>query len=140
MIKVIISIFFFLFLTTNMFSKTVSTLNNNIKTNIDLLNDTLKDIIVDKRNKEVELSNILKLYYENYDKIVAFELTKQTNTLYSSYKDDEYMAVLKDTPLEDNFSKTTDYYKKDIINSKGKVLGTLTVYFKTELNFTQEEL
>lgn len=139
MIK-IISILFLLFLSTCMFGKTVSALNNNIKTNIDLLNNTLKNIIVDKKNKEVELSNILKLYYENYDKIVAFELTSKTNTLYSSYKDDEYMAVLKDTPLEDNFSKTTDYYKKDIINSKGKVLGTLTVYFKTELNFTQEEL
>ena len=140
MIKFIIAICFLIFLTTNSFSRTVSTLNNNIKTNIDLLNNTLKDIIVDKRNREIELSNILKLYYENYEKIVAFELTNKTNTVYSSYKEDGYMTVLKDTPLEDNFLKTSEFYRKDIINSKGKVLGTLTVYFKTEINFTEEEL
>ena len=138
--KMIISIIFLFLINTSMYSKTLSSLNNNLKNNINLLAGQLKYIVIDKKNNEVALSNILKLYYENYEKIVAFELKKSKQTLYSSYKHNDYITVIKETPLEQNFEKTAEFYKKNILNSKGKKLATLTVYFKSDLNFTKEEL
>ncbi len=140
MIKIFISILFLLFITSTIHAKTVSSLNNNLKNNIDLLAEQLKHIVINKKNKEIDLSNILKLYYENYEKIAAFELKQNKQTLYSSYKHSDYMAVIKDVPLEKNFKKPAEFYKKNIVNSKGKILAVLTVYFKSDLNFTKEEL
>lgn len=115
-------------------------LKNNIKKNIDTLAYQLSFLTPNYQKNENQIKNLLKLYFENYKNIVAFEIKKDKTYLYSSYKKNERMILIKNTSLNNIFNKTKQFYKLDIKNEQNKEKYELIVYFKENIHFTKEEL
>lgn len=133
-----LSIIFLLVL--DLYASKVEVLNNNISTNIDKLSNQLKYILPNYKESSNDISNLLNIYYQHYEKIQAFEIVLNNKTIYSSYKNSSDIFILKDEPLPIEIKKTPEIYEKDILSNDNKFLGRLIVYFKNEINFTQEEL
>lgn len=115
-------------------------LNNNLKSNIDLLAKHLKHFVNNTKDNDEEIKDLFKLYYQNYQKIIAFELHHNEEYFYSSYKDNDNMILLKETALPSKYHETPESYKKEIFNKKEEFIGTLIVYFKNEIKFTKKEI
>ncbi len=135
----IYKIFFILTLVTTIQANTVL-LNDNIKQNLDLLSSQLSFFIPNYENHETQIGNLLKLYYQNYEKIIAFEIKNKNAPLYSSYKEDEVMNIVKNSPLPSTFIKSQEIYEVSVVDQNNTYLATLIVYFKDNLNLTPEEL
>jgi len=133
-----LSIIFLLVL--DLYASKVEVLNNNISTNIDKLSNQLKYILPNHKDSSNDISNLLNIYYQHYEKIQAFEIVFNNKTIYSSYKNSSDIFILKDEPLPIEIKKTPEIYEKDILSNDNKFLGKLIVYLKNEINFTQEEL
>lgn len=123
---------------SNCFANTIL-LNNNIKQNLQILSDQLTFFMPNYAAHENEIGNLLKLYFETYDKIIAFEIVQQKNTLFSVYRDDSAMTVIPNQPLPSSYHTTNETNEYPILDNQNKTLATLIVYFKNELNLTQEE-
>ena len=116
-------------------------LSNNLKSSIDILANQIE--IIYQSNippKETNISNLFKIYYENHKKIAAFELKQDNKTIYSSYRNNDSMVLLKGIDLSLNFDKTDEYYEKEIKNIKEEKIATLIVYLKKTINFSKQEL
>ncbi|WP_417328478.1 diguanylate cyclase [Halarcobacter sp.] len=134
-------IFTFIILLTCSYANNSLRLSNNLKSNIDILANQVELYFQTNTGKrEVYISNLFKVYYENYNKIAAFEIKNDFKTIYSSFRDDESMSLFKDVELSLNFDKTDEYYEKEILNLKGQKIATLVVYFKKTINFSKQEL
>ncbi|PHO12490.1 hypothetical protein CPG38_07865, partial [Malaciobacter marinus] len=92
----------------------------------------------DKNKKEI--SDLLRLYYDNYENIIGFEIKKDKKYLFSSSRNDETITLLTNKSFDKTLYKTPQFYKKDIINNKDEKIGELIVYFKEIIKFTSEEL
>lgn len=130
----------FISIATNIFASKVQSLDNNIKQNIDNLAINLKYLLPKYKENQEEIPNILKLYYQNYEKINAFEILVNEKIVFSSYKDELNIFTLENETLPINIKNSPEKYEKDIVSSTNLVLGKLVVYFKNEINFTDEEL
>jgi polar amino acid transport system substrate-binding protein len=129
---------YFLFI-SSIYASNIEVLNNNIKQNIDNLSSQLKYLLPNHKENSKEISNILNLYYQHYEKIDAFEIIYDKQNIYRSYRDDTNI-ILKDKVIPINIQKSPETYEKDILDSKNNYLGKLKVYFRNEIHFTQEEL
>ncbi|NVJ52515.1 MAG: transporter substrate-binding domain-containing protein [Campylobacteraceae bacterium] len=134
-------LFTFIILLTCSYANNSLRLSNNLKSNIDILANQVELYFqTNTAKREVYISNLFKVYYENYDKIAAFEIKNKYKTIYSSYRDDESMTLHKNVALSLNFDKTNEYYEKEILNLKGQKIASLVVYFKKTINFSKQEL
>ncbi|MFV0561990.1 diguanylate cyclase [Malaciobacter mytili] len=124
----------------NFIYATSLTLNSNIKSNIDILSSNLSIFLDEKEISEKSIKNFLQLYYQNYKKIIAFEILKNNSYIYSSYKENYSMYFLKKQEIPLKYKENKNFYKKSILNHKKEEIGTLIVYFENELNLTVEEL
>lgn len=117
-------------------------LSNNIKSNIDILAGQVELFFqTNTAKRDIYISNLFKVYYENYEKISAIEIVNNNNkVIYSSFRNDEIMTLEKDKELPQDFNERKELYKKDIHNIQGKKIATLVVYFQNTINFTQQEL
>jgi polar amino acid transport system substrate-binding protein len=125
---------------TNVYASNVEILNNNIKTNIDQLSIQLKYLVPNSKDTSNEISNLLNIYYQHYEKIQGFEILFNNESIYSSYKEDSTIVVSTNENLPSIIKSTPEIYEKKIIDNKNNYIGKLIVYFKNEINFTQEEL
>lgn len=123
-----------------LYAQNFNILKNNTKKNIDTLAYQLNFLTPNYQKNENKIRDLLKLYYENYSNIVAFEIKQDRRYLYSSYKKDEQMYLLKNRVLKDPKYKTKQFYSTDILNEENKIVAKLIVYFKEEIKFTKEEL
>lgn len=130
----------FLTFFTFAYANNLTLLKNNTKENIDTLAYQLNFLTSNYQKNENQIKDLFKLYFENYENIVAFEIKQDRRYLYSSYKKNEQMYLLKNSPLSNHIQPTKQYYKKDILDENNKKTGELIVYFKEDISFTKEEL
>jgi polar amino acid transport system substrate-binding protein len=140
MYKLLFKILTIFLIITNIYASNIEILNNNIRTNIDQLSIQLKYLVPNNQDTTTEISNLLNIYYQHYEKIQGFEILYKDEYIYSSYKNDSTIIVLRNEILPTKIRNTPETYSKDILDNKNKYLGKLIVYFKNEINFTQEEL
>lgn len=76
-----------------LYAQNFNILKNNTKKNIDTLAYQLNFLTPNYQKNENKIRDLLKLYYENYSNIVAFEIKQDRRYLYSSYKKDEQMYL-----------------------------------------------
>ena len=76
-----LSIIFLLVL--DLYASKVEVLNNNISTNIDKLSNQLKYLLPNYKESSNDISNLLNIYYQHYEKIQAFEIVLNNKTIYS---------------------------------------------------------
>lgn len=126
-------------LALNLNASKTEVLDNNISTNLEQLSNQLKYLLPNYKESSNDISNLLNIYYQHYEKIQAFEIVFNNKTIYSSYKNDSNIFILKDESLPIEIKKTPEIYEKNILDGD-KSLGKLIVYFKNEIDFTQEEL
>ncbi len=126
-------------LALNLNASKTEVLNNNISTNLEQLSNQLKYLLPNYKDSSNDISNLLNIYYQHYEKIQAFEIVFNNKTIYSSYKNDSNIFILKDESLPIEIKKTPEIYEKNILD-EDKSLGKLIVYFINEIDFTQEEL
>ncbi|SKB59701.1 diguanylate cyclase [Malaciobacter marinus] len=138
--KTIILLLIFLILQVSSFATNTYSLNNNIKSNIDTLANQLKYLTSNYDKNEKEISDLLRLYYDNYENIIGFEIKKDKKYLFSSSRNADAMSFFKDKAFDKALYKTSHFYTKDIINDKDEKIGELIVYFKEIIKFTSEEL
>ncbi|WP_419776925.1 transporter substrate-binding domain-containing diguanylate cyclase [Malaciobacter marinus] len=138
--KTIILLLIFLIFQVSSFATNKYSLNNNIKSNIDTLANQLKYLTSNYDKNKKEISDLLKLYYDNYENIIGFEIKKDKKYLFSSSRNDEIITLLTNKSFDKTLYKTPQFYKKDIINNKDEKIGELIVYFKEIIKFTSEEL
>lgn len=140
MYRLFISFLFCSFFIQNVLSSDVQVVSNNTKQNIDNLSSQLKYLIQDHKENKKEISDILNLYYQHHERIIAFEIIYNDKYIYSSYKDDYTIFIKESEEIPFELKDGSDIYKKDILNKNNNYIGKLIVYFKKEINFTQEEL
>ena len=138
--KLVIKILLFLFITTSAYAQKIELLENNVKSNIDNLTSYLKYTLPNYQSNENELSNILKIYFQNNDKIKAIEITNDDKCLYSAFKEENTITFIKDDFLPIKFKQTPEKYEKTILDTKNNYLAKLIVYYQNEIEFTKEEL
>jgi polar amino acid transport system substrate-binding protein len=140
MYRLFISFLFCLFFIQNVLSSDVQVVSNNTKQNIDNLSSQLKYLIQDHKENKKEISDILNLYYQHHERIIGFEIIYEDKYIYSSYKEDYTIFIKESEEIPFELKDGSDIYKKDILNKNNNYIGKLIVYFKKEINFTQEEL
>lgn len=134
-------LFISLFLFNLSFANNTIKLSNNLKSNIDILSNQLELIFQENvLDKERHISNLLKIYYENYKKIVAIEIKNGDKIIYSSFRNNESMVLLKGIEVSKRFNNKKEYYKQDITDNIGNKVATLIVYFQNTISFTKQEL
>jgi polar amino acid transport system substrate-binding protein len=137
MYRLFISFLFCLIFVQNILSTDIETISNNTKQNIDNLSSQLKYLLPNENKKEI--NNILNLYYQHHERILAFEILYKNDYIYSSYKNDS-VIIINEKELSLEIKNNTEIYTKDILDKNNNYIGKLIVYFKKEINFTQEEL
>jgi polar amino acid transport system substrate-binding protein len=140
MFKLLFKILTIFLIITNIYASNIEVLNNNIRTNIDKLCVQLKYLIPKNKDTSNEISNLLNIYYQHYEKIQGFEILYKDEYIYSSNKNESTIIILKNEVLPTKIKNTPEIYSKDIFDNQNKYLGKLIVYFKNEIDFTQEEL
>lgn len=138
--RLFISFLFCLLFVQNVLSSDIEVISNNTKQNIDNLSSQLKYLIQDHKENKKEINDILNLYYQHHERIIAFEIIYNDKYIYSSYKDDYTIFIKENEELPFELKDGSDVYEKDIIDKNDNHIGKLIVYFKKEINFTQEEL
>ena len=140
MYRLFISLIFYFFLVQNIFSSEIEAISNNTKQNIDKLVSQLKYLTKTHQGNKKEINDILNLYYQHHKKIKAFQIIYKNNYIYSSYKNDSNIVIMNNEDLPINIKENPEIYEKNILDNKNTYLGKLIVYFKKEIDFTQEEL
>ncbi|WP_368029384.1 transporter substrate-binding domain-containing protein [Arcobacter sp. s6] len=140
MYKLFISLIFCLSFVQNVLSSDIEVISNNTKQNIDNLSSQLKYLIQNNKENKKEINAILNLYYQHHERIIAFEIIYENKFIYSSYKDDSTVIINDNQELPFNIKDNSNYYNKEILDKNNNYIGKLIVYFKKEINFTQEEL
>ena len=72
--RLFISFLFCLLFVQNVLSSNVEVISNNTKQNIDNLSSQLKYFIQDQKENKKEINDILNLYYQHHERIIAFEI------------------------------------------------------------------
>ena len=140
MYRLFISFLFCFLFVQNILSSNIESINNNTKQNIDNLPSQLKYLIHDYEENKKEINNILNLYYQAHERIMAFEIIYKDKYIYSSYKNDSTITINEKEKLPPEIKNSSEIYGKNILDKKDNYLGKLLVYFKKEINFTQDEL
>ena len=138
--RLFISFLFCLLFVQNVLSSDIEVISNNTKQNIDNLSSQLKYFIHDQKENKKEINDILNLYYQHHERIIAFEIIYNDKYIYNSYKDDYTIFIKENEELPFELKDGSDVYEKDILDKDDNHIGKLIVYFKKEINFTQEEL
>ena len=138
--RLFISLIFCILFVQNLLSSDIEVISNNTKQNIDNLSSQLKYFIHDQKENKKEINDILNLYYQHHERIIAFEIIYNDKYIYSSYKDDYTIFIKENEELPFELKDGSDVYEKDILDKDDNHIGKLIVYFKKEINFTQEEL
>ena len=138
--RLFISLIFCILFVQNLLSSDIEVISNNTKQNIDNLSSQLKYLIQDHKENKKEINDILNLYYQHHERIIAFEIIYNDKYIYNSYKDDYTIFIKENEELPFELKDGSDVYEKDIIDKNDNHIGKLIVYFKKEINFTQEEL
>jgi polar amino acid transport system substrate-binding protein len=138
--RLFISLIFCILFVQNLLSSDIEVISNNTKQNIDNLSSQLKYFIQDQKENKKEINDILNLYYQHHERIIAFEIIYNDKYIYNSYKDDYTIFIKENEELPFELKDGSDVYEKDILDKDDNHIGKLIVYFKKEINFTQEEL
>jgi polar amino acid transport system substrate-binding protein len=140
MYRLFISLVFYIVFVQNLLSSDIEVISNNTKQNIDNLSSQLKYLIQNNKENKKEINDILNLYYQHHERIIAFEIIYENASIYSSYKEDSTVIINENEELPVEIKDNSDFYEKDILDKNDNYIGKLIVYFKKEIDFTQEEL
>ena len=72
--RLFISLIFCILFVQNLLSSDIEVISNNTKQNIDNLSSQLKYFIQDQKENKKEINDILNLYYQHHERIIAFEI------------------------------------------------------------------
>jgi polar amino acid transport system substrate-binding protein len=133
----LLKILFLIFIATNTYSLQVEVLNDNIKQNINNLSLQLKYLLSNNKLDSSETSNYLNIYYQHYSKIEAIEIVYNDKKIYTSYRNDNSIIILKDDDIPSYIVNNSFIYEKNIFEKNNS--SKLIVYLKKEINFTKEE-
>jgi polar amino acid transport system substrate-binding protein len=133
----LLKILFLIFIATNTYSLQVEVLNDNIKQNINNLSLQLKYLLSNNKLDSSETSNYLNIYYQHYSKIEAIEIVYNDIKIYTSYRNDNSIIILKDDDIPSYIVNNSFIYEKNIFEKNNS--SKLIVYLKKEINFTKEE-
>ena len=137
MYSIFIKLLFIIFIVTNTYSSKVEVLSDNIKQNINNLSLQLKYLLINNKIDSNEISKYLNIYYQHYPKIEAIEIIYNDKKIYTSYRDDNTMIILKEDSIPSFIVNNSFLYEEDIFEKNNST--KLIVYFKKEINFTKEE-
>ena len=93
--RLFISLIFCILFVQNLLSSDIEVISNNTKQNIDNLSSQLKYFIHDQKENKKEINDILNLYYQHHERIIAFEIIYNDKYIYNSYKDDYIIFIIK---------------------------------------------